>query len=608
MSIFNSIKQQLRILDVIGEHITLKRSGNYFKGCCPFHHEKTASFTVSPDKEIFYCFGCHTGGDAISFTARIENCTQLEAAKMLVERYQLTVPEDDAHTFNSAKPDEKRKYFTICQLVAQWCQTNLQNYPAVRRYLFNRGIDNQCVSYFNLGYFPSGQAAVRSLLSFMAQHQILAEDLLQANIISQGKAVLYSPFEERIIFPIKDNMGHFCGFGGRIYRNDDTRAKYYNSRENTYFTKGNLLYGLDMAKESMQKEGLVFLVEGYTDCIAMAQHGYKNTVAVLGTACTPEHLKQLARYVDHVAVLYDGDQAGQQAALRMTELCWQTDLDIKIIPLPQGEDPASCLIKKIDMQNLIHKAQDIFMFSIGTLGTNFAQLPLNQKLQIARKILMIIARLPQSLKKDMLLQHAAQTLKMPYQALKDEITRMQQAPEHSPTHHPAPAHQPKVSEPSELMPQANVAELPKLEKKIFSAILNDIAYVTQYREHITTLLYCLPKPYCTLLQTWLNIVATQPERALHLLLEQASENERAIISSVLMTQDEPITVEDFQHVLAQLHKKYWKLVVNDIKIKLELAKKENNTEGMQQLLADFAALKQSFLQLEQGTLTKRDAS
>lgn len=606
MSIFNSIKQQLRILDVIGEHITLKRSGNYYKGCCPFHHEKTASFTVSPDKEIFYCFGCHSGGDAISFTARIENCTQIEAAKMLVERYQLTVPEDDANTFNSAKPDEKRKYYTICQLFAQWCQTNLQNYPSVRRYLFNRGIDNQCVSYFDLGYFPSGPSAIRSLLNFMAQHQILAEDLIQANIISQGKAVLYSPFEERIMFPIKDHLGHFCGFGGRVYLKDDTRAKYYNSRENAYFAKGSLMYGLDLAKESMQKEGLVFLVEGYTDCIAMVQHGYKNTVAVLGTACTPEHLKQLARYVDHIAVLYDGDQAGQQAVLRMTELCWQTDLDIKIIPLPQGEDPASCLIKKIDMQNLIHKAQDIFMFSIGTLGTNFAQLPLNQKLQIARKILLIIARLPQSLKKDMLLQHAAQTLKMPYQALKDEINRTQ-------PHEQGQAHQTAVSmhkpiSPAEVMAPVTITELPKLEKKIFSAILNNIAYVTQYREHITTLLYCLPKPYCTLLQTWLNIVAANPERALHILLEQTTEEERAIVSSVLMTQEEPITAEDFQHILAQLHKKYWKLVVNDIKIKLESAKKENNTERMQQLLADFSALKQSFLQLEQGTLTKRDAS
>ena len=168
---------------------------------------------------------------------------------------------------------------------------------------------------------------------------------MTAGILSESKNALYSPFEDRIMFPITDNLGRFCGFGGRTFMPQDERPKYYNSKENNFFTKGSLIFGLNVAKRDIQHKEIVFVVEGYMDCIAMAQHGYTNTVATLGTACTLEHLKQLSRYASYVYVLYDGDAAGQSAILRLTELCWNVNMDLKVIRLPRQEDPASFLAK-----------------------------------------------------------------------------------------------------------------------------------------------------------------------------------------------------------------------------------------------------------------------
>src|SRR5579872_61857 len=356
MNIFSFIKSRVTIWDVVNEYTTLKRAGSYWKSQCPFHHEKTASFTVSPDKEIFYCFGCHTGGDAISFIAQIENCSQLEAAHFLADRYNIDLPKNIEVSEGNA--EQKKHYFDVCHLVAQWCHLQLKKNPSATAYLTERGISAQQIDDFMIGYFPTGLSAINAFVHDLKRSNILVDDLIHATILAQGKTVLYSPFEDRIIFPIKDHLGRFCAFGGRIFKPQDTRAKYYNSRENEYFTKGSLLFGLDLAKKSIQKEGFVFLVEGYTDCITMVQHGYQNTVATLGTACTIAHLKLLSRYTPYVYLLYDSDKAGQQAILRLTQLCWQASMELKVVQLPTGQDPASFLAAGNDLAPRIQSAQD----------------------------------------------------------------------------------------------------------------------------------------------------------------------------------------------------------------------------------------------------------
>lgn len=586
MNIFSSIKEQVSILDVIGSYVTLKKAGLYHKGCCPFHHEKTASFTVSPHKEIFYCFGCHAGGDVISFISRIEQCNQLEAAKLLVERYQLQLPEE-IHSLDSKAPDKKKRYFLVNELVAQWCHELLLKSPAVLRYVYDRGIDKTCISTFKIGYFPEGPAAIKSLLQYVSEHQILADDLFDAHIIHKGKASVYSPFEQRIIFPIIDHIGHYCGFGGRIYKNQDTRAKYYNSQENEFFNKGSLLYGIHLAKESMQKKSAVFLVEGYTDCIAMVQHGYKNSVASLGTACTFEHLKLLSRYVERVYVVYDNDPAGQQAILRLTELCWQVNLELNIIQLPEGEDPASYLKKELNIDPLIKHSKDIFKFFIESLGTDFKDQSLNQKLLTTRKIISLIGQLKDNIKQDILLQEASQALAIPYQTLKDNLNGQAPAPVHAPQKH---AFQP------EIIPRKIANEELKLEKKILSAILNNTSlFHTKNRQYVC---YLLPDSYLAILTKLEQVLQKQSDNQVSALFELLDEAEKQIVSEVLFSSEEVAETVDFEHLVTQLQKKHWKSIVNNMKIKLEVAKNQGDTQKLTELMQEFATLKQMMLEKE----------
>jgi DNA primase len=333
----------------------------------------------------------------------------------------------------------------------------------------------------------------------------------------------------------------------------------------------------------MQKENALFLVEGYTDCIAMVQHGYKNSAAVLGTACTVEHLKQIARYVNFVYVIYDGDNAGQQAILRLAELCWQVELDIKIIRLPDGEDPASCLAKHIDLNYLIRKAENIFQFFIQTTGEGFSQKPLSQRLQIARKIVKVINNLGDRLKQDILLQDASKVLDLPYQALKNEMFS-QEKPIEVTT---------EIAINAEPAPLDSFENIAKLEKKIFSAILNDVSLLQE--QHMPYVYKLLPALLTDILKTVYTLKKAQPDTVFTVLFDRLNQEQKAIASQVLLGSDDVVEQEDFDHLLAQLQKKHWKTIVHDIKIKLEAAKQKGNQEEIEQLVRDFSALKQKLL-------------
>ena len=426
MNIFSHLKSHLSISDVIGQYTTLKRVGLYFKGRCPFHHEKTASFTISPHIGIFYCFGCHQTGDVIAFIAKIEQCSQIDAAKFLADRYGIDLPADDTWSKSNSSVDKKTHYQHVCTTFALWCHEQLAKNSFIVQYLAHRGFNKMSVTSFCVGYFPGGPHSIKQLLFDMNKKNILAQDLVDAHILSEGKIALYSPFEDRLLFPIKDALGRVCGFGGRTFKQNDTRPKYYNSRESDFFSKGSTLYGLSEAKKSIQESGRVYLVEGYTDCLAMAQYSYPNTVATLGTACTSAHLKILSRYAHHLSILYDSDQAGKQAILRLTHMCWQANMELEVITLPEGQDPASFLTEQRDLKPYVDQAEDIFVFYIKSLGNNFNSKPLTQKITIIRTLLETIKTLNDPLKKDILLQKASQYFDIQLSVLQDELHRIVQ--------------------------------------------------------------------------------------------------------------------------------------------------------------------------------------
>jgi len=562
-NLFSYVKSQISIVDVISSYVQLKKLGGYYKGSCPFHAERTASFTVTPDRHIFYCFGCHATGDVIAFIAKAEHCSQVEAAKQLVDRYQLTPPQQLLTT--TSAPDVRKRHYDLCEMIAQWCIEQRKKQPAASAYFAQRGFTESTLEQFQIGYFPGTMPALKSLISFVGTKQFLVADLLERHLVESSRNALYSPLQERLIFPIKDHLGRVCGFGGRIFKPQDTRPKYYNSKEHEFFNKGSLLFGFDQAKKKMHETGAVYLVEGYTDCMAMAQHGYLNTVATLGTACTLEHLKQLSRHVHTLYALYDGDAAGQKAMLRLAELCWEVNLEPRVITLPASHDPAS-LLQKESLEPYISQARDIFVFYIDSLGHGFVQMALSEKLRVAQRLIDLITKVQDSLKRDLLIQRASEVLGIPFNSLAQQVNKEAQAS--------APATEPAAAQ-----------TVSQLEKKLFTALLIDdnLWQTTQelFADFHPMLQAILTKlvaskaggePFETLLTDPEKIIVN---RALSMAVQEQMDNS-------------PQLVEQFQ-------KKHWKTLVTGLKQQIARAEREHNPTKVQELLTTFQALKSTML-------------
>jgi DNA primase catalytic core len=587
MNPFTIIKSHVSIRDVINTYTTLKQAGVYWKGICPFHSEKTPSFTVSPHKEIFYCFGCHVGGDVITFVSKIENCSPIEAAKHLADQYGVELPQ----AIKTEVSQTKNRYAQLCEKVAQWCHQKLLKYPAGLSYLKKRGINKDSIVYFEIGYFPAGMQEVKFFIQAMANQNILVEDLLEANILSQGKTTFYSPFEDRIIFSIKDHLGRFCGFGGRVFKPQDNRAKYYNSKENEYFSKGSLLFGLDLAKNTIQTTKKVFLVEGYIDCIAMVQHGFTNSIASLGTACTPMHLKYLSRYAQHAYVLYDGDFAGTQALLRLAQVCWQASIELHVIPLPAQEDPASLLEKGLDIGIYISRAQDLFTFFVKTLSDGFLQKSLQEKLELTRIILRTIGQITDRLTRNILLGQAAAALSLPIEVLENELkdeakTTVVRTSEVLPTVFSGQErkHEPVLSDTSAL------CHVSLVERKLFCAIMNNIDLFIKHPDQ-DYMIHQFSPPLGVILQRLKSMHNQHAQLTFTVFFDTLEDDKQHMLSMVCLEFDDIIDSASFEQLLQQLKRNSWKQSIKSIKLELELAQKNEDRDGISNVLKKFEILK-----------------
>lgn len=583
MNIFSYLKSHLSIQDVVNEYTTLYKAGAYLKSRCPFHHEKTASFTISPDKDIFYCFGCHTGGDIITFTAKIENCTPIEAARFLTERHNIQLPADiDFGEHTTQNKEEKKQHYEVCRSFSYWCHEQLKKNSTVLQYLNNRGIRQTEIDRFTLGFLPGGLPSIKLCIQDLKKDHLLLDDLIQADIIMKGTSILYSPFEDRIIFPIKDHLGRFCAFGGRIFKSHDTRPKYYNSKENEFFTKGSILFGLDSAKKAIQEQKTVFLVEGYTDCIAMVQHGYPNTVATLGTACTEQHLKLISRYADYLYILYDGDTAGEQAVLRLTKLCWHVNMELRVVPLPTGQDPASFLTTGNSLESSIDQAPDIFNFFITSLSKEFALKSLHEKVASIRSLIEIIQSIDDPLKRDILLQNAARTFDVPIESLKQELkqeTGTQATPQTSPK--------------EENLDPEGESDVSNLEKRIFCAIMENVELLKS--QHETYVIEYISSPLKEILYALQNNKLDDNAFEFSEFFDTLNEHQKQYVSKLLLEYQEITNAASFDYLVHQFQKRQWKRIVRDITAKLTCAQKQGDLDTVQRILDDFHALKEKIV-------------
>lgn len=584
MTLFSWLKQRIPILNVINQYTHLKAAGNYWKGTCPFHQEKTASFTVTPHKEIFYCFGCHVGGDVISFVEQIEKCTPLQAAHILIDRFNLTVPAHLQEKGTQAQYDAKQRYHTLCGLVAQWCYQQLNACATAQEYMSQRNIGQATIDEFKVGYFPPGPQAIKALVQFLKPHHFLVQDLLDAHIIIPQQGTYYAPFEHRIIFPIKDHIGNFCGFGGRVFHASDKRAKYYNSKENPYFDKGSLLFGFDSAKKAMHQHNMALMVEGYFDCLAMIQQGFPMSVATLGTACSLEHLQALSRHTQRLYIMYDGDQAGRNAIFRLTNLCWQANIDLYVVQLPQDEDPASLAAKGVSLTSFLQQAYDIFIFFINSMSNHFLSKPLPERLALTRQLLSMIGNIQDPLKQDFLLQTASGRLHIPFSTLKKELERLRQTVVTTPT--------PKKTVTEQHFSWQKISDL---EKKLFSVILNCMQQKQPFplpEEYIGEF---FSQPLVSIVRTMITAHKNNPDQAFSDILTPLTQQEKILVHRIIIEFSDYQDSKMIDQLVHPLREKQWKSQVKSCMQELKIALQHGNEHSVQELLEKFQSEKKKLI-------------
>jgi DNA primase len=332
------------VVEIVGRYVQLKKGGANYMGLCPFHAEKSPSFSVSPAKQFYHCFGCGKSGDAIRFLMEHAGMTFIEATKDLAGQFGMEVPEDDVSPQDrerAAKQREKQATLSdVLEKAGEAYRKNLKNSRKAIDYLKGRGLSGEVAKQFGLGYAPEGWRSLASVFPNYDDALLEESGLVIANAEDGDKR--YDRFRDRVMFPIRNVKGECIGFGGRVL--GDEKPKYLNSPETPVFSKGRELYGLFEARNALREQGYVLVTEGYMDVVALAQLGFPNAVATLGTACTPDHVQKLFRFTDSVVFSFDGDEAGRRAARKALDgaLPYATDVrSVKFLFLPAEHDPDS---------------------------------------------------------------------------------------------------------------------------------------------------------------------------------------------------------------------------------------------------------------------------
>jgi len=420
--IIKEVQDRADILEVISEYTSLKKRGNSYIGLCPFHTEKTPSFNVDVEKKLFYCFGCGVGGNVFTFIMNKENLSFPDAVKYLADKFNVPLPENINNKL-SQEFRERREYLKINRLAAKYFNYCLfhtrEGYKALA-YIKKRGLTQDTIDNFYLGYAPSSWDG---LIKFSRKYGISPQTLEKVGlaVARKDKKGYYDRFRNRIMFPIEDVTKNIIGFGGRAL--DDSVPKYLNSPETPLFSKGDNLYALSKIKKDPALD--IIVVEGYMDCITLHQHGFKQTVASLGTALTKNQARLLKRYTDTVILSYDADEAGQAATERGMDILAQEGLKVKILSLPKGKDPDE-IIKEQGaefFQKLLTASSDLTSYKLkkARQGINIGS-P-DGKLEYIKKALDILADIDNETELEIYIKNLAQELELSPQAIKKEVYR-----------------------------------------------------------------------------------------------------------------------------------------------------------------------------------------
>jgi DNA primase len=418
------IRAAADIVDVISEFVQLRKRGKNFIGLCPFHSEKTPSFTVSEDKQIFHCFGCHTGGNVYKFLMEYEKISFIEAVQEVAARVGINLEYEEDTT---GKDSEQEILYEINVQAARYFSDNLLNAPEgeiARKYFQDRKIKPQTMRAFGLGYALNGW---ENFVEFAKSQKIDLERAVQLGLIGEQKdGRLFDKFSDRIIFPIFSANGRVIAFAGRVLQSTAGSAKYLNSPESSIYVKGRVLYGLSFSKDEIRKLDKAILVEGYMDLISLYQNGIKNVVAVSGTALTEDQVQLLSRYTKNVVLLFDADVAGIKASMRSIELLLKQDMEIKIATLPSGEDPDSFINKfgKEEFDEQIRKAQNFLEYQTGYFEMQGYFEDHKKSAEAIRELVRILALIDDELKRNLLLKSIAKKFNLREKLLESELEKV----------------------------------------------------------------------------------------------------------------------------------------------------------------------------------------
>lgn len=404
-SFLNDLVARTDLVDLIGGRVTLKRAGSNHKGLCPFHDEKTASFTVSADKGFYKCFGCGAYGNAIDFLMRYENREFLEAVEILAEMHHLEIPIDRA----TAPTDATTELYDVLREADQFYRERLREHPEAIRYLKNRGIEGATAGRFALGFAPDSWNA---LLERLGSDEKAVDRLIRAGLVArneQGRT--YDRFRNRIMFPIRDGRGRVIGFGGRLIESGE--PKYLNSPDTPLFDKGRTLYGLYEARQTPGRPTRIVVVEGYIDVIALDQYGVGPAIATMGTAATAENMRHLTRLSDRVVFCFDGDRAGRDAAVRAVQAVLPFGggkVAIEFVLLPEGEDPDSFVRGQgaEPFNALLGKAVPLSTFLITQAANGLDLDNADGRSRLASRVLPMLEKLPDGLYRELILAELAE--------------------------------------------------------------------------------------------------------------------------------------------------------------------------------------------------------
>ena len=425
------IKQAAAVADVIGDYVTVKKKGANYWACCPFHGEKTPSFSISPSKGIYKCFGCGKAGDSVRFVMDIEGLGYGEALRHLAKKYGIDIQEEEMTDDQILRQNERESLFIMLDYAKEFFKKQLYDTEEGKSialpYFKERGFSDSTLQAFDLGYSPEAwDALLKSALKQGFSQEIIEKAGLVTQKNEEGK--VYDRFRNRVIFPIHNVSGKIIAFGARILRNDakSSQAKYLNSPETEVYHKSSSLYGIHQAKNELRRLDVCYLVEGYTDVISLHQAGIKNVVASSGTSLTIEQIKLIGRFTQHITVLYDGDSAGIKAALRGMDLILEEGLQVNLVVFPEGQDPDS-YVRKIGSEAFVEyikkESKDIISFQANLFLQEAGDDPFKRS-ELIKEMVFSISKIPDAIQRSLFIQKTSSLMRLEEDVLLAEMNKI----------------------------------------------------------------------------------------------------------------------------------------------------------------------------------------